>query len=64
MPSAWASDEEMMRCEHNYQPRPADEQRRLRTKLLHAIAKSLGFRIEQLEIFEGSYTSVGWGSAF
>ena len=32
--------------------------------MLHAIAKSLGFRIEQLEIFEGGYTSVGWGSAF
>jgi hypothetical protein len=32
----------------------------LLTKLLHAIARSLKFHIEQLEIFEGGYTPQGW----
>jgi hypothetical protein len=29
-------------------------------KLLHAMAKALGFKIEQLEIFEGGYTPQFW----
>lgn len=32
----------------------------LLTKLLHAIAKSLYFNIEQLDIFEGGYVPQGW----
>jgi hypothetical protein len=32
------------------------------SKLLHAIGKDLGFKIEQLEIFEGGYTPQGWGT--
>lgn len=38
-----------------------DETDRLRTKLIHAMAKSLKFNnIEQLEIFDGGYTPQGW----
>lgn len=29
-------------------------------KLLHAMAKALRFKVEQLEIFEGGYTPQGW----
>jgi len=32
----------------------------LLTRLLHAIAKSLGFKIEQLDIFQGGYVPQGW----
>ena len=32
----------------------------LLAKLLHAIAKVLNFKIEQLEIFEGGYVPQGW----
>ena len=32
----------------------------LLTKLLHAMAQTLKFQIEQLEIFEGGYTPQGW----
>lgn len=32
----------------------------LLTKLLHAMALTLKFQIEQLEIFEGGYTPQGW----
>jgi hypothetical protein len=32
----------------------------LLTKLLHALAKSLKFRMEQLDIFEGGYAPSGW----
>ena len=37
-----------------------EERQRLLAKLLHAMAKVLDFRIEQLEIFEGGYTPQGW----
>lgn len=40
--------------------RLADERARLLTKLLHAMAKALNFKIEQLEIFEGGYIPQGW----
>jgi len=39
-----------------YQDRQA-----LLAKLLHAMAKILNFKIEQLEIFEGGYIPQGWG---
>lgn len=43
-----------------YDARVGDERQRLLAKLLHAMAKVLGFKIEQLEIFEGGYTPQGW----
>jgi hypothetical protein len=36
------------------------EQASLLTKLLHAMARSLDFHIEQLDIFEGGYVPQGW----
>lgn len=44
-----------------YDERIAKEREKLLAKLLHAIAKVLGFKIEQLEIFEGGYAPQGWG---
>jgi hypothetical protein len=43
-----------------YDARLIDERQRLLAKLLHAMARALGFEIEQLEIFEGGYTPQGW----
>lgn len=43
-----------------FSQRLADERQRLLAKLLHAMAKALDFKIEQLEIFEGGYTPQGW----
>ena len=40
--------------------RLSDERQRLLAKLLHAIARVLNFKAEQLEIFEGGYTPQGW----
>lgn len=40
--------------------RLAVERQKLLAKLLHAIAKRLRFKAEQLEIFEGGYTPQGW----
>jgi hypothetical protein len=40
--------------------RVGEERQRLRSKLLHAMADKLGFKIEQLEIFEGGYIPQGW----
>lgn len=37
-----------------------DERQRLLAKLLHAMARVLNFKVEQLEIFEGGYTPQGW----
>lgn len=36
------------------------ERAALIAKLLHAVAKALKFKIEQLEIFEGGYSPQGW----
>lgn len=36
----------------------------LLAKLLHAIGKSLGFGIEQLDIFEGGYVPQGWETEY
>ncbi len=43
-----------------FSKRLGDERQRLLAKLLHAMAKVLDFKIEQLEIFEGGYTPQGW----
>jgi hypothetical protein len=40
--------------------RLGEERQRLLARLLHAMAKALDFKIEQLEIFEGGYTPQGW----
>lgn len=40
--------------------RLARERQTLLAKLLHAIAKRMNFKAEQLEIFEGGYTPQGW----
>ena len=39
-----------------YENRIHSERQSLLAKLLHSIAKNLGFKIEQLEIFEGGYS--------
>ena len=43
-----------------YGIRLQEERQKLLAKLLHSIAKNLGFKIEQLDIFEGDYTPQGW----
>ena len=37
-----------------------EERQKLLAKLLHAIARSLNFKADQLEIFEGGYSPQGW----
>ncbi len=44
-----------------YDNRIGKEGEKLLATLLHAIAKVLDFKIEQLEIFEGGYYPKGWG---
>jgi hypothetical protein len=46
--------------DHRYGIRLYLERQSLLAKLLHAMAKSLRFNINQLEIFEGGYTPQGW----
>lgn len=43
-----------------FDKRICEERERLRSKLLHAIGAKLGFKIEQLDIFEGGYIPQGW----
>ena len=45
-----------------YDLRIAKEREKLLAKLLHAIAKVLDFKIEQLEIFKGGYVPQGAGA--
>jgi hypothetical protein len=54
------SPEEIGERNRRYDIRLGEERQRLLAKLLHAIAKALNFKIEQLEIFEGGYTPQGW----
>jgi hypothetical protein len=51
---------EIERRNEAFAGRLIQERQRLLAKLLHAIAKVLGFKIEQLEIFEGGYTPQFW----
>lgn len=46
--------------ESRFNNRLFDERQILLAKLLHAIAKVLNFKIEQLEIFRGGYLPQGW----
>jgi hypothetical protein len=54
------SPEEIGERDRRYYVRLGEERQRLLAKLLHAMAKALDFKIEQLEIFEGGYTPQGW----
>lgn len=55
-------EQELRERDQRYGQRIAEERQRLLSKLLHAIGRELGFRIEQLEIFEGGYSPQGWGT--
>jgi hypothetical protein len=49
----------------NTRPQPPDwieRLNRLQTRLLYAIAKQLGFEVEQLDVLEGGYVPQGWGT--
>jgi hypothetical protein len=49
----------------NLRPQPGDwgdRLHRLQTRLLYAIAKQLGFEVEQLDVLEGGYVPQGWGT--
>jgi hypothetical protein len=49
----------------NTRPQPSDwgdRLNRLQTRLLYAIAKQLGFQVEQLDVLEGGYVPQGWGT--
>lgn len=54
------SPEESGSRERRFGERLTGERLRLLAKLLHAMARRLGFKIEQLEIFEGGYGPQGW----
>ena len=54
--------EEVARRNDAFSLRLFEERQRLLAKLLHAMAKKLGFNLEQLEIFEGGYTPQGWSN--
>ncbi|WP_193187634.1 DUF6680 family protein [Nisaea sediminum] len=56
------TSDQIRQRDNSYGRRLSEERERLRSKLLHSIAKSLGFNIEQLEIFEGGYSPQGWAN--
>jgi len=43
-------------------PQWTDKHRSFLTKLLSAMAANLGYKIEQLDVFEGGYYPSGWGT--
>lgn len=45
-----------------FDERLAQERQTILAKLLHAMATSMNFKVEQLEIFEGGYTPQGWAT--
>lgn len=53
--------EEKRERDRKFDDRMGLERHQLLSKLLHAMAKVLDFKIEQLEVFEGGYTPQGWG---
>ncbi len=63
-PQQGAEDAEIRACNDSFDKRLMDERARLLAKLLHSMAKSLKFRIEQLEIFEGGYSPQGWADEY
>ena len=54
------SDEERRMREERYNTRLMKEREKLLATLLHAIALSLNYKVEALEIFEGGYSPQGW----
>jgi hypothetical protein len=58
--SSTQSSEEVDKRRAAFGQRIAQERQRLLAKLLHAMGKRLGYKAEQLEIFEGGYTPQGW----
>jgi hypothetical protein len=56
----WTHFRQSLPVDPNQQQQFLRDQEGLLTKLLHAIAKTLQFNIEQLEIFEGGYVPQGW----
>lgn len=56
----WTHLRQALPVDPNQQQQFLRDQEGLLTKLLHAIAKTLEFNIEQLEIFEGGYVPQGW----
>ena len=52
--------DELRERDDKFYSRLSSERQALLARLLHAIAKNLGFKIEQLEIFEGGYSPQGW----
>lgn len=59
-----ATLEESRQRDNLFDKRLFDERQRLLAKILHSMAKTLNFNIEQLEIFEGGYTPQGWQDEF
>ena len=53
------NDERRIR-EERYNIRVGQEREKLLATLLHAIARSLNYKVEALEIFEGGYSPQGW----
>ncbi len=53
------NDEQRIR-EERYNIRVCQEREKLLATLLHAIARSLNYKVEALEIFEGGYSPQGW----
>jgi hypothetical protein len=56
----WAHLRQTLPVDANQQQQFFRDQEGLLTKLLHAIATSLKFNIEQMAIFEGGYVPQGW----
>jgi len=59
-PVAGLTPEQIAARDSAFENRLFDERQRLLAKLLHAMARVLNFKVEQLEIFEGGYTPQGW----
>lgn len=45
---------------YRFNKRLEDERGRIRARLIHAMARALGHKAEQLDIFEGGYSPQGW----
>lgn len=54
------SEEDITRRNNDFHDRLSKERQTILAKLLHAMAKAMDFKTEQLEIFEGGYTPQGW----
>lgn len=60
IPKENADQETINNCDRIFSERIVVERQKLLAQLLHAIAKKLGFKAEQLELFDGGYTPQGW----